>query len=618
MRLKNIGFVLLCMGSATAVGAFGCSLANAPDEPNGETDGAGVTTTTTGAGGNASSNGSGGAGATGGSGGTAPACGNGKLEASEACDDDNTDAGDGCDAMCAVETGFDCSGEPSVCTTVCGDGIVAGAEACDDSNTDSNDGCDGMCAIETGYTCMGEPSACATVCGDGIVAGSEACDDNNTKAGDGCDAICAAIEMGYDCMGEPSICTPVCGDGVVIAPEQCDDKGVASGDGCSMTCETEVGWECMTPPNAPTACTRLFPAIHELSVGSPDYVAISNPHQVPIDLNGVRMMWNHTSDQESWALPSKVLMPAEVFIISEVANDPPGAFKPSGFSQSATNSNGGWVSICEGVCSSVNGANIKDLMQYEGTAAGPALPSGVQFSGGPVTGVDELDIQTHTVYKRVATAATAPTFLSSDWAWGCSSYDSCLVADSFENNTGGVGGWTNGPATGYSTKGQSTNPAHGTRSMWLSGGISNHTGSGFTKQLPQGSQPTRMQAWVRPGSTSANAYVILNGNTSGESTTRGIVWVYATSGNLIHSTANQSIILGQYTTNQWYRIDVENINWTAKTFDIQASVLSNGTVSALSKPVTVLFRDTKATEARRIMFYNFVNSSTRWDKVTLY
>lgn len=43
-------------------------------------------------------------------------CGNGTREKSEACDDGNTTAGDGCDATCTVEPGFTCTGEPSVCT----------------------------------------------------------------------------------------------------------------------------------------------------------------------------------------------------------------------------------------------------------------------------------------------------------------------------------------------------------------------------------------------------------------------------------------------------------------------------------------------------------------------
>ena len=42
-------------------------------------------------------------------------CGNGVVEADEGCDDGNTDPSDGCDADCAVEDGFLCEGEPSVC-----------------------------------------------------------------------------------------------------------------------------------------------------------------------------------------------------------------------------------------------------------------------------------------------------------------------------------------------------------------------------------------------------------------------------------------------------------------------------------------------------------------------
>ncbi|MCA9546925.1 MAG: hypothetical protein KC613_21110, partial [Myxococcales bacterium] len=36
---------------------------------------------------------------------TIPVCGNGAVEAGEACDDGNLDAGDGCAADCTVEPG---------------------------------------------------------------------------------------------------------------------------------------------------------------------------------------------------------------------------------------------------------------------------------------------------------------------------------------------------------------------------------------------------------------------------------------------------------------------------------------------------------------------------------
>ena len=43
---------------------------------------------------------------------------------------------------------------------VCGDGLVAGTEACDDNNTTSGDGCDAACAVEQDYSCSGQPSIC--------------------------------------------------------------------------------------------------------------------------------------------------------------------------------------------------------------------------------------------------------------------------------------------------------------------------------------------------------------------------------------------------------------------------------------------------------------------------
>lgn len=59
-------------------------------------------------------------------------CGDGTIAASETCDDGNTRDGDGCSADCLhVESGFHCSGSPSMCATTCGDGIRAGSEACD-------------------------------------------------------------------------------------------------------------------------------------------------------------------------------------------------------------------------------------------------------------------------------------------------------------------------------------------------------------------------------------------------------------------------------------------------------------------------------------------------------
>ena len=56
--------------------------------------------------------------------------------------------GDGCSAGCLQETGFVCTGAPSVCTTTCGDGVAGGLEQCDDGETIDGDGCNAVCIYE--------------------------------------------------------------------------------------------------------------------------------------------------------------------------------------------------------------------------------------------------------------------------------------------------------------------------------------------------------------------------------------------------------------------------------------------------------------------------------------
>jgi cysteine-rich repeat protein len=62
-------------------------------------------------------------------------CGNGVLEAGEACDDENRVAGDGCSSDCRSDE-------------LCGNGITDPGEECDDGNFQSHDGCDSKCLRE--------------------------------------------------------------------------------------------------------------------------------------------------------------------------------------------------------------------------------------------------------------------------------------------------------------------------------------------------------------------------------------------------------------------------------------------------------------------------------------
>ena len=45
-------------------------------------------------------------------------CGDGLLQLNEGCDDGNTTVEDGCNDTCQIEEGFECEGQPSVCTPI--------------------------------------------------------------------------------------------------------------------------------------------------------------------------------------------------------------------------------------------------------------------------------------------------------------------------------------------------------------------------------------------------------------------------------------------------------------------------------------------------------------------
>lgn len=175
-------------------------------------------------------------------------CGDGTVDPDEECDDGNTDHIDGCSAVCRVEQGWTCSGEPSVCDPTCGDGQIVGGEECDDNNSTDGDGCSSSCRMEPGWSCHGEPSQCEQTCGNSTIDLGETCDDGNMSPGDGCSASCL-LEAGWACTGEPSVCVSVCGDGYVVGDEVCDDGDRDDGDGCSSVCQLEDYSACAGEPS---------------------------------------------------------------------------------------------------------------------------------------------------------------------------------------------------------------------------------------------------------------------------------------------------------------------------------------------------------------------------------
>ena len=91
-----------------------------------------------------------------------------------------------------VNDGFTTSSAATVAITVrdCGDGVTEAPETCDDNGTTDGDGCAAGCLVETGWSCSGTPSLCAPVCNDGLLLPGEACDDGNASDTDGCTTLC--------------------------------------------------------------------------------------------------------------------------------------------------------------------------------------------------------------------------------------------------------------------------------------------------------------------------------------------------------------------------------------------------------------------------------------------
>lgn len=83
-----------------------------------------------------------------------------------------------CFELCAVGDGAEYACQDTCITvTGCGDGIVQAPEACDDGNIIQGDGCNPSCEIES-------------QCGNGIWEEGEQCDDGNLTVDDGCDNRC--------------------------------------------------------------------------------------------------------------------------------------------------------------------------------------------------------------------------------------------------------------------------------------------------------------------------------------------------------------------------------------------------------------------------------------------
>ena len=147
------------------------------------------------------------------------ACGDGAVRLDEQCDDGNAADGDGCSSNCVVESGWNCTGQPSTCTPPIGD-------SCTDPAQCSSGFCvDGVC--------------CDSACGGGSSTDCQAC---SVAAGATADGVCGPLtgptcDIGNDpCTLQPSCVAGACIGTPLAEGTPCtDDDNVCTQDVCDAT-----------------------------------------------------------------------------------------------------------------------------------------------------------------------------------------------------------------------------------------------------------------------------------------------------------------------------------------------------------------------------------------------
>jgi hypothetical protein len=165
-------------------------------------------------------------------------CGNGILDANEACDLP------GHDAACPGECQPDCR---CPAAPTCGDGQV----------NQPSEQCDGIDDTVCPGACQADCTCSATVCGNGVVEPGEQCDGGSDTACPGacqgdctCGSFCGdgTVDAGEECDGAGSVacpaaacqnctCGPYCGNNQIDPGEECDGNGTGTCSGsCTSSC----------------------------------------------------------------------------------------------------------------------------------------------------------------------------------------------------------------------------------------------------------------------------------------------------------------------------------------------------------------------------------------------
>jgi hypothetical protein len=92
--------------------------------------------------------------------------------------------------------------------------------------------------------------------------------------------------------------------------------------------------------------------------------------------------------------------------------------------------------------------------------------------------------------------------------------------------------------------------------------------------------------------------------------TNEIAFIYFNASGQIQIALGTSINLQAYSANTWYHLEMRNINWSTKRYDMY--------VNDVLRSSSVPFRNTTKTSIGRLDLYNYTNSTAWWDEIGFY
>ena len=156
---------------------------------------------------------------------------------------------------------------------LCGDGTIDANEACDDGDTSAGDGCSALCQVEACWGCTGEPSTCSPVADTTPCDDGSACTQTDACQSGACvgssPVVCGALDQCHD-VGTCNPATGICSNPTKSDGTSCDDgESCTSPDACSAGV-------CGGPPSCidPFLCSKGKPSKLGPSFVSPPTTAL--------------------------------------------------------------------------------------------------------------------------------------------------------------------------------------------------------------------------------------------------------------------------------------------------------------------------------------------------------